>query len=211
MKKFLLLVTSLFSFYSQAQVVNQITIIPSNPTSSDTISVITNFSYYGDCSFGLVGYYYYLQDSTIYILPTYCGYGATTLCTSIDTLKLETFPAENYIISIEFHQGSVCPFSHFDATIAQFDTTLTINTTSGLISPNVSESEILLFPNPTNGKVTLRLEKGNLKSVSLYNSLGVLIDEFFSSTFSMERFPSGIYWTTIKTDRGQSTLKIMKH
>ena len=211
MKKLLLLVTSLFSIYAQAQVVNQITMIPANPTSGDTISVITNFSYYGNCSFGLVGYYYYLQGSTINILPTYCGYGASTLCNSIDTLKLETYPAGNYIINFEFHQGSICPFSGFDATIAQFDTTIIITTTSGLNSNNNSETEVFLFPNPTNGEVMVHLEKNNLKSILLYNSLGSLIDEFYSTIFSMAYLPNGIYWTIIKTNSGQSSKKIVKH
>ena len=211
MKKILLLITSLFSIHSQAQVVNQIAIIPSNPTSGDTISVITNFSYYGDCTFGLVGYYYYLQGSTIHILPTYCGYGAPTLCTSTDTFKLETYPSGNYNINIEFHQGSICPFSGFDATIAQFDTTLNITTTSGLGSQNNTKSDVFLFPNPTNDEVMVHLEKNNLKSISLYNSLGTLIDEFYSTTFSMAYLPNGFYWTIIKTNSGQSTIKIVKH
>lgn len=211
MKKILLLATSLFSFYSQAQVVNQITMIPANPTSGDTISVIANFFYNGDCNFGLVGYFYHLQGSTIHIFPTYCGYGAPTLCTSTDTFKLETYPAGNYIIDIEFHQGSICPFSGFDATIAQFDTTLNITTTSGFGLQNNTKSNIMLFPNPTNGEVSVDLEKNNLKSISLYNSLGTLIDEFYSTTFSMAYLPNGIYWTIIKTNSGQYSKKIVKH
>lgn len=211
MKKFLFVVSSLFSFYAPAQVVNQITIIPSNATSGDTISVICNFSFNGDCSYGLVSYFYHLQGSTIHILPTYCGYGAPTLCTSTDTFKLETYPSGNYIINIEFHQGSICPFSGFDATIAQFDTTLNITTTSGLYSNNNSESGILLFPNPSIDEVTVQLKNKNLKSISLYNSIGSLIDVYYSATFSIAHLPNGVYWTTIKTDRGQSTLKIVKH
>ena len=211
MKKFLLFATSLFSINIQAQVVNQVTIIPSNPTSADTISVISNFSYNGDCTYGLVGYFYHLQDSTIHILPTYCGYGAPTLCTSTDTFKLETYPSGIYNINIEFHQGSICPFSGFDATIAQFDTTLNITTTSGLGSQNNTKSDVFLFPNPTYDGVMVHIEKNNLKSISLYNSLGTLIDEFYSTTFSMAYLPNGIYWTIIKTNSGQSSKKIVKH
>ncbi len=210
MKNILLLVSSLPSINIQAQVVNQITVIPSNPTSSDTISVIANFSYNGDCTFGLVGYFYYLQGSTIHILPTYCGYGAPTLCTSTDTFKLETYPSGIYNINIEFHQGSICPFSGFDATIAQFDTTLNITTTSGLGSNNNTISDVFLFPNPTYDEVMVHLEKNNLISISLYNSLGTLINEFYSTPFSMAYLPNGIYWTIIKTNSGQSSKKIVK-
>ncbi|MFN0188398.1 MAG: T9SS type A sorting domain-containing protein [Bacteroidia bacterium] len=211
MKKFLLLILLSLSICSHAQVVNQVTIIPSNPTSADTISVISNFSYNGDCTYGLVGYFYHLQGSTIHILPTYCGYGAPTLCSSTDTFKLETYPSGIYNINIEFHQGSICPFSGFDATIAQFDTTLNITTTSGLGSQNNTKSDVFLFPNPTNDEVMVHLEKNNLKSILLYNSLGTLIDEFYSTTFSMAYLSNGIYWTIIKTNSGQSSKKIVKH
>jgi hypothetical protein len=210
MKKFLLLILLSISIYSHAQVVNQVTMIPANPSSADTISIIANFSYYGACTFGVVGYFYQLQGSTIYIIPTYCGYGATTLCTSTDTFKLETYPSGIYNINIEFHQGSICPFSGFDATIAQFDTTINITTASGLNTHNYSESEIFLYPNPTTGDVTLNFKKHNLISVSLYNSLGILVDVFYSTKFSISRLPNGVYWTSIKTDRGQSNIKIVK-
>ena len=110
-----------------SQVVNQIIISPSNPTVNDTICVISDFSYYGGCPFGLTYSNTGLADSIIYINPTYCGYGTTTLCNSIDTFKIGPFPIGNYTISIDYHQGSVCPISNFDAVIANFDTLLTVS------------------------------------------------------------------------------------
>jgi hypothetical protein len=99
---------------------------------------------------------------------------------------------------LNFIRGASVPFSGFDATIAQFDTTLNITTTSGLNSNNNSESGILLFPNPTIDEVTVQLKNKNLKSISLYNSLGSLIEVHYSSTFSIAHLPNGVYWTTIK-------------
>ncbi len=211
MKKIILLFILLFTIQVHGQVVNQITILPTNPSSTDTLYVITNFSYYGNCAFSLVGYYYYLQDSTIHILPTYCGYGDTTWCTSIDTLKLETFPSNNYNISIEFHQGSSCPFSHFDATIAQFDTSLTISTSSGLEPINNSDDGISVFPNPTNGIVNVQLVQKQVESISLYNAFGKLIDEFYTSTFSIANLSTGMYWINVKADDKIYSRKIIKN
>lgn len=107
---------------SNAQVLNHITISPANPTSTDSIKIITDFSYFGNCSFGMVYSYSSINDSVIYIAPTYCGYGDSTLCTSIDTLTLGPFQEGNYALIIDFHQGSVCPISDFDAQLVQFDT-----------------------------------------------------------------------------------------
>lgn len=210
MKKTLLLFILLFSIRAQAQVVNQITLLPVNPSSSDTLYVVTNFSYFGNCSFGLVGYYYYLLDSTIHILPTYCGYGDSTWCTSVDTLKLEPYPANNYIISIEFHQGSICPFSHFDATIAQFDTSLTISTPSGIDPINGADGEITVFPNPTTEKLNVQIKNQNIENIELYNSLGEFIDTYDSSTFSIANLSNGVYWIRIYSNDTYYTRKIIK-
>lgn len=210
MKKTLLLFVLLFSIRAQSQVVNQITLLPANPSSSDTLYVVTDFSYFGNCSFGLVGYYYYLLDSTIHILPTYCGYGDSTWCTSIDTLKLEPYPANNYIISIEFHQGSICPFSHFDATIAQFDTTLIISTPSGINPINGPDDEISIFPNPTSEKVNVRIKDQDIEFIALYNSLGKFIEKFSTSTFSISNLSSGVYWMRIYANDTFYSGKIIK-
>lgn len=210
MKKTLLLFILLFSLQGQAQVVNQITVLPTNPTSSDTLSAIVDFSYFGNCSFGLVGYFYYLQDSTIHILPTYCGYGDSTWCTSIDTLKLEPYPATNYIISIEFHQGSICPFSHFDATIAQFDTTLIISTPSGISPINGPEDEISIFPNPTSEMVNIQLKNDDFEYIALYNSLGKFIEKYNTSTFSISNLSNGVYWMRVYANDTFYVGKIIK-
>jgi hypothetical protein len=193
MKKVLLLLTLLLSLHIQAQVVNQVTVLPASPTSTDTLYVITNFSYFGNCSFGLVGYTYYVQDSTIHILNTYCGFGDTTWCTSIDTLKLETFPVKNYTLSIEFHQGSICPFSHFDTTLALYDTTLIISATSGIEPIDGSESEVIVFPNPAVDELNVQLKNRKIDFIELYDSFGVVVGGYSTSTFTISNLSTGFY------------------
>lgn len=210
MKIIILLISILFFTRTQAQVVNQITLLPTNPTSMDTLYVITDFSYFGNCSFGLVGYYYYLLDSTIHILPTYCGYGDSTWCTSIDTLTLEPYPANNYIISIEFHQGSICPFSHFDATIAQYDTTFTISTPSGINPIDISDDALSIFPNPTSETVNVQIKNQSIEYIALYNSLGKFIERYNTSTFSISNLSSGVYWIRIFANDTFYSGKIIK-
>jgi len=168
------------STLSLAQVVNSITIIPSNPSTTDTIKIISDFSYFGNCSFGLVSQYTWFTDSTIHVEPTYCGYGATTLCNSIDTFNIGTYPIANYIIRIDYHQGSVCPFSGFDATIAQFDTTFTVSPTSGLLD-NSHEKEvgISIYPNPNEGRFSMKSES-KIISLEIKNILGVRV--YYKST-----------------------------
>ncbi|MBL0341861.1 MAG: hypothetical protein IPP71_13540 [Bacteroidetes bacterium] len=103
----LLLLTT--AFQSKSQVINQLTITPSNPTATDTITVIWDLTYTGNCAFGMVSVYSFVNDSTITIAPTYCGYNDTTVCNTVDTFRIGPFATGNYTIHMEIHQGSVCP------------------------------------------------------------------------------------------------------
>jgi hypothetical protein len=139
---------SLFHTTGVGQTLNQISILPANPTSADSICIITDFTYYGSCTYGMVGVYASQSDTSLHIAPTYCGYGSDTLCNSIDTFKIGPFASGNYTMHIEFHQGSICPFSGFDALIYTYDTAITIGTTYVSLTPSHEESLFDIFPNP---------------------------------------------------------------
>jgi hypothetical protein len=155
----ILLAIAGFATTTIAQVVNQIIISPVNPTEIDTIRIISDFSYQGNCAFGLVTYNSYLIDSTILIIPLYCGYLDTTQCNSIDTFQVGPFPSSPYTISIEYHQGSVCPYSGFDANIYQLDTSIIITTVSN-VSPSLNDKyfPIKIYPNPAKDYITIYSE-----------------------------------------------------
>ncbi|HOZ87530.1 MAG TPA: hypothetical protein PL029_07220, partial [Bacteroidia bacterium] len=137
-----------------AQTVNQFTILPANPTPLDTIMIITNLTYTGNCTYGLAYTYTSVTGSTIHINPTYCGYWDSTACNSTDTFKVGPFPNGTWQINMEFHQGSVCPISNFDATIYQLDTFVVIASANGLSyrggNPNFP---LLFYPNPAHDHV----------------------------------------------------------
>lgn len=170
-----IVVTLCLAGNTAAQTVNQVTILPSNPTPGDTIRVISDFSYQGNCSFGMVGIYMDVVNDTIRIFPTYCGYGDTTPCNSIDTFEIPPLPANTYTIIIEYHQGSVCPFSGFDITLLQTDTTVTVNAT-GIQTTPVTQPSVQVWPNPAGEYIMLNGE--NLTaSHRLYitNTLGQVV------------------------------------
>ena len=88
------------------QGVNNITIQPSNPTATDTVFVISDFSYYGNCAVGLVNEDIIQSGTVINIYPEYCGFGGSTLCNSVDTFSLGVLPIGNYIVNIEVKSES---------------------------------------------------------------------------------------------------------
>lgn len=105
------------------------------------------------------------------------------------------------------------------------DTVLTIN--SIFIASNsfcvsevgineLSNSNILLYPNPSNSNITIDLGEIKQKTkITLTNSLGqVLLTENYASTSFINLIidaPKGIYFLQIETDKGESrTIKVLK-
>ena len=105
------------------------------------------------------------------------------------------------------------------------DTVLTINSVN--IASNTfcvsdvgmnefSHSNMILYPNPSNGNITIDLGEIKQKTkITFTNSLGqVLLTENYASTNSINLnidAPKGIYFLLIETDKGESrTFKVLK-
>ena len=197
------------SVFTKAQVVNQLQIYPSSPTSSDSIYIVSDFSYYGNCAYGLVSLYTFLTDTTIHIVPTYCGYGDPTLCNSIDTFVVGPYPAGHYAIVIEYHQGSICPLSGFDALIANADTSVMINPPAGIGSALTENNSLSLFPNPVHNSLYLSCDFNSIESSSLeiLNVLGEIVMRMNSipHVINTEKLENGMYVLIIQNSDTKST------
>ncbi len=75
---------------------------------------------------------------------------------------------------------------------------------------NTSLSHIILFPNPASGNVHLNLADQTLKSVKIFNLEGKLVQENFTSEFSISNLPIGIYYVTTQTDQFTFSNKLIK-
>lgn len=216
MKNVILILTIVTAFITTTigQTVNQITIIPSNPTPTDTIYVISDFSFYGNCSYGLVNSNTNLVGSIIYITPQYCGYGDTTLCNSIDTFKIEPLPNANYTISIDYHQSSVCPIGSFDDIIAQFDTSLVVGFALIICYPG---QYFNIFPNPAINYIIIDFE--NYTTIAGYQLriTNLIGQNVFQSQLNQKQFyidisawnDKGIYFVEIFNDEKIYSKKIV--
>jgi hypothetical protein len=162
---------------ASSQGINEIRIVPEEPTSNDTILVISDFSYYGNCDYGLVFNYTYTVGDTIYMLPTFCGYWDSTFCNNIDTFKIEPLTAGTYRLNIEYHQGSICPISDFDATIASYDTLISVSGTNASKTPIADL--IRVYPNPASDVLHISLPPTiSHADVFLLNSLGQALGQW---------------------------------
>lgn len=72
------------------------------------------------------------------------------------------------------------------------------------------EGELNLFPNPTNGMVNIHFANQKVQSVRVYNTIGEIENEYFSTEFSIENLPGGIYFILVQTDKKTFIQKVMK-
>jgi hypothetical protein len=205
--RFLTLISLLpFSLSMTAQGINAIRVLPAEPTSADTLYVITDFSYYGDCSYGLVYNYTYRSGMTVHVLPTYCGYFLqdSVLCQSVDTLKLDPIAQGIYDLRIEFHQGSICPISDFDATLVTYDSVLVISGTNAQKDISPSRFMFDVYPNPASDILyvdTHEFAEGS--SLQLMNLFGHIVVERKitkeRTQFNLD-VPAGVYCLVVLAD-----------
>ncbi|MCH2021545.1 MAG: T9SS type A sorting domain-containing protein [Saprospiraceae bacterium] len=215
----LLLLGILGSKFILGQGTNNFIIEPENPTSNDSVVIISDFSYYGNCSFGLVNTQITILDSLINISPQLCGFGDSTLCSSIDTFSLGILPVGNYTINIEYHQGSVCPISGFDTIIASIDTSLEVGVTTTYSTTSI-EPSINIYPNPTSGNITINFlaEEIYWADIIIRDVLGrVLSAQIIKTksginrhTISMSTLRPAIYILTFGNNQQKITKRITK-
>ena len=77
----------------------------------------------------------------------------------------------------------------------------------------VTEKNIGMYPNPTEGVVTMQLGE-NQSDVILYNAMGQVLKEYrsVSGSFNIDlsEYNSGMYFLNIKNDTFNATKKIVK-
>ena len=101
------------------------------------------------------------------------------------------------------------PNAQFGYGIPDFALALNLNTTT------FSSEEFVLYPNPTDSKVTIQFPNDFQKAeILLYNNLGQQVlntqIENSNSSFSVENLTSGIYFYKITSANKSQTGKLVK-
>jgi hypothetical protein len=118
--------------------------------------------------------------------------------------NVATSDANANVIGINGRIGSFTAV-HQDTNGCISDTSNSIVKTAGL--DRLTNSPLKVYPNPTNGQVTIDATAlGIIKSVTLYNSQGQLVENTHSINGSKAVLQwtarSGVYWVTVTTDKG---------
>lgn len=82
------------------------------------------------------------------------------------------------------------------------------NTTVGL-NDVLGKTNGVVYPNPATTHLTIKTDEA-IQTISIYNSLGALVQTEKTNSFSVEQLPAGIYISKIKTEKGTSTIRFIK-
>jgi hypothetical protein len=67
----------------------------------------------------------------------------------------------------------------------------------------------VVYPNPATSHLTIKTDDA-IQTVTIYNSLGALVQTEKTNEFSVEQLSSGIYILKIKTEKGTAITRFIK-
>ena len=70
-------------------------------------------------------------------------------------------------------------------------------------------NNITFYPNPATSIIHIQTE-GTILTMSIYNTLGDLVQQENVNTFSIEQLSTGIYMLQVKTEKGTGTIRFVK-
>ncbi|RKS21943.1 putative secreted protein (Por secretion system target) [Flavobacterium endophyticum] len=137
-----------------------------------------------------------------------CGIASVTVSPS--TFNCSNVGANTVTLTVTDNSGNV----------ATATATVTITDPSnfcGLSVPEFGDIKMRLYPNPTNGMVTVEFSRDvTAEKIEVYSITGQLILSDTNKTahssrqFNMERFPSGVYLVKITTAQGTQVKRLMR-
>lgn len=163
-----LLLTFFFTIDSIAQDIDSLKIIPSNPTTNNTIKVISYTTFtYGDCILGSSSVD--IVDTNITVYTSYNTGLYPAICNSIDTLIIGILNAGIY--ELYCHLSDTAPPTTYDIDTIIF----TVQQTGGLHPAGYTDQKINIYPNPFKTTATIFIDSGLLTSpleIRIYDIFG---------------------------------------
>jgi hypothetical protein len=190
-----------------AQWIQSLTVIPSNPSSSDTITILAA------CNFPSAGCDQYTQTlsvsgTDIYASSLHCLGPMTVICPFTDTIIIHPLPAGNYTFHFQVDAG-FGPVPCTPGIIPGPSDSIGF-IVSPLVSLNehITQDAIQVFPNPVKDEFQLKgLEKTDYPSrVEIFSQEGKLVRSFQiakpEETINITGLPTAFYQFRVKKNDG---------
>lgn len=167
----------------------------------------------------IVWYFYKDQEDYISPLDKRADIMAVNISNNGTNISTQEFISDADSNEVGFHNFKVgkdgIPRSHFfimpygtdSTTLYYTQRTSIVNSVKDLTPTSLRG---FIFPNPTNGNVTINLVNQNLEKIKIYDSKGMLIQELFTPEFSISNFPAGLYFVLVQTDKSIFTNQLLK-
>jgi hypothetical protein len=162
MKKQLLttLCFALLTVTCYSQWINSVTVVPSNPSTIDTVRIIVNSDFSsGTCNTSTQGLSQTGNNFSAYTL--HCLGALTVICNDEDTFYLGVLPAGNYNFNVTVDQGFGFPnCSPGIVPGPNQSTQFTVINPSSILYKDLQKYGYALTPNPAKNAVTLKVMDG---------------------------------------------------
>ncbi|PIX36617.1 MAG: hypothetical protein COZ59_00150 [Bacteroidetes bacterium CG_4_8_14_3_um_filter_31_14] len=200
------------NIYGQSPQIDSLKIIPTNPTTNDTIKVVAYTTFFNSPCF--------LASSSFIIGTTINVYAShqndssmwPAFCNSIDTLTIGQLSAGTYVL--HYHLADTVPPTTYDIDTIIF----TVQQASGLQLIDNSEQEITVYPNPTTTEINVDFKTytANRHDITFYSVLGQKVKTVKErkdiTTIDISDLTDGIYFIVITSENnGRWTQKIIKN
>ena len=196
-KRILILLLCLPFTLLKAQQTN-IQFYPPNPTETDTVMVVMDFSFqFVNCDYGIVTNGSYVFEDRIDFYPEFCpGWQDSTYCETSDTLYLTDLDAGIFDVSVYVGLTGQCPVGNNYTPLDTITTSLQVGIVDAIFE--LEASAVKIYPNPTNGDFNIEFESGTTYLLKVCNALGQVLftDELNDqrNTVSLNSYPNGIYF-----------------
>jgi hypothetical protein len=146
---------------------------------------------------------------------TSIGDGAFYNCYNIRDIYVYSATPPTAYSEIAFHVNSSCTLHVPTGSKAAYEvvngwsgfTTRILDNLTGLSLPD--SNPISIYPNPTSGEIYIG-ETGRINTVRIFDVSGKQILETSETTFNIAYLPAGLYYVSIRTDKGTTTHKVIK-
>lgn len=206
MKKVLLLSLLFMAMQSRAQFIQQISVIPSNPTTNDQIVVLVDAGFSSGTCEENTQWGGFTASNRYEASTLHCIGMLTYICYDTDSFNLGSLPPGNYRFIVTVDAGgypSPCTPGIAPGGIDSID--FTVSTATGLSERE--KTEIMLTPNPVKEHVlvTGNFEEG--KGMFVFNTVEgkeVLRISATSKAIDLSSWASGIYFVRYLSETGLS-------